>query len=126
MGDGRYVLPFQIILQALSSHNSATVNSVGVNTKKTTGKTGIRRDTVLLMLAWKFKITASRLAYLLGLLGKSKFNLFWNTIKNGTAAPDISYLNNIKRGQMFENDAIKNVEMLSNAKIEKVVIFVTP
>ena len=33
-----------------------------------------------------FKITASRLPYLLGLLGKSKFNLFLDTVKNGTAA----------------------------------------
>ena len=44
----------------------------------------------------KFKITASRLAHLLGLLGKSKFNIFWDIVKNGTAAPDISYLKNIK------------------------------
>ena len=50
MGDlAGCTIPFQI-LQALSSHNSATVNSVGVNTKKT-GKTGKRHDTVLLMLA---------------------------------------------------------------------------
>ena len=45
------------------------------------------------------------------------------TTEYGTAAPDISYLNNIKRGQMFENDAIKNFEMLSNAKIEKYSYF---
>ena len=54
MGDlAGCTIPFKI-LQALSSHNSATVNSGWCKHKKNrikTGKTGKRHDTVLLMLA---------------------------------------------------------------------------
>jgi hypothetical protein len=74
----------------------------------------------------KFKITASRLPYLLGLLGKSNFIIYWDVVKNGATAPDIGFLPNIKRGKMFEDKALQNFETLSKVKIEKCGYFSSP
>ena len=54
----------------------------------------------------KFKITASRLPALLGFYGKTKYNSVWDVVKNGAVEPDISYIKNIERGHLFEQEAI--------------------
>ena len=45
----------------------------------------------------KHKITAGRLPYLLGILGKHNFILYWDVIKNGTSTPDLGHLKKYKK-----------------------------
>ena len=71
----------------------------------------------------KYKVTGSRLPSLIGLSGKSKFDLTWEVVKEGKSDSDLTIIKNISRGQYdyyhYEDEAITNFQNISNCKTEK-------
>ena len=51
--------------------------------------------------------------------GKTKFEMTWNIVKNGTAKPEIKHIKNISRGHQFEDDAMAQFESISKCKITR-------
>ena len=43
----------------------------------------------------KYKVTGSRLPSLIGLSGKSNFDLIWEVVKEGKSDPDMTFIKNI-------------------------------
>ena len=69
------------------------------------------------------KVTGSRLPALLGFYGKTKFEMTWNIIKNGTPEPEMKHIKNISRGHQFEDDAIAPFESISKCRTERCGFF---
>ena len=67
----------------------------------------------------KYKVTASHLPSLIGLSGKSKFDLIWEVVKEGKSDPDMTFVKNISGGHYYEGKRITNFEKVSNCKTEK-------
>lgn len=74
----------------------------------------------------KFKITGSKLPYLIGLYGLSKFEYMWDVVKNGTKEKDLSHITNIKRGQHFEKEALEYFEKQSKSVAKQCGFFIHP
>ena len=74
----------------------------------------------------KYKITGSRLPSLIGLSGKSKFDLTWEVVKEGKSDPDLTFIKNISRGHYDEEESITNFQNTSSCKTEKCGFFLHP
>ena len=74
----------------------------------------------------KFKITGSRLPSLLGIYGKKKFNMMWDVVKNGTQDEDLSGIENVRRGHLYEKDGINYFEKMSKATSKRCGFFLHP
>ena len=69
------------------------------------------------------KVTGSRLPALLGFYGKTKIEMTWNIVKNGTPEPEMKHIKNISRGHQFEDDAIAQFENISKCRTERCGFF---
>ena len=69
------------------------------------------------------KVTGNRLPALLGFYGKTKFEMTWNIVKNGTAEPEMKHIKNISRVHQFEDDAIAQFESISKCRTERCGFF---
>ena len=65
------------------------------------------------------KVRGSRLPALLGFYGKTKFEMTWNVVKNGTAEPEMKHIKNVSRGHHFKDDAIAQFESISKCRTER-------
>ena len=65
------------------------------------------------------KVTGSRLPALLGFYGKTKFEMTWNVVKNGTVEPEMKHIKNVSRGHQFKDDAIAQFESISKCRTER-------
>ena len=74
----------------------------------------------------KNKVTGSRLPDLLGLHGKTKYEQCWKVVKEGASEVDLSHIPNIRRGIMYEEEAVKYFERLSGSITRKVGFFMHP
>ena len=74
----------------------------------------------------KYKVTGSRLPSLIGLSGKSKFDLMWEVVKESKSDTDMTFIKNISRGHYCEGAPITNFEKGSNCKTEKCGFFLHP
>lgn len=74
----------------------------------------------------KYKVTGSRLPALLGFHGQKKLSETLSLVKNGTAEPKLNHINNIARGNMYENEALLCFQADSQCKVEKCGFFYHP
>ena len=72
------------------------------------------------------KITGSRLGSLIGMHGNKKFTDTWEIVETGKKENDISGIENIKRGLMFEKDGIKYFERESKSTTQTCGFFYYP
>ena len=69
------------------------------------------------------KVTGSPLPAVLGFYGKTKFQMTWNIVKNGTAKPEMKHIKNIFGGHQFENDAIAQFDSITKSKTARCGFF---
>ena len=74
----------------------------------------------------KYKVTGSRLPALLGFYGKDKWEYYLDIVIHDTPEKDMSYINNIRRGLLHEDDGVKYFESASESFAEKVGFFIHP
>ena len=79
---------------------------------------------------WKnirnFKVTGSRVPSLLGIYGKRNFDVYWDVVLNGTVEKDISGIVNIRRGHLYEKEAIEYFEKESKSTTSICGFFLHP
>ena len=104
------------------------LNLEGLEASKASGMNyvNISQNTPLWMEERKNKITASRLSSLVGLNSKNKFEFYWDVVIHGIREKDLSSLENIRRGHIFESEAINYFEKMSNSKTERCGFFKHP
>ena len=76
--------------------------------------------------ARKYKITGSRLPSLLGIYGKKKFDRMWDIVQNGTQDEDLSGIENVRRGQLYEKEGIEYFEKMSKSVTKRCGFFLHP
>lgn len=77
--------------------------------------------------ARKFKITGSRLPYLLGFNGSKKFDDYWRIVKTGVEDKNLlSNIENICRGQQYEKEALAYFEKVSKCTASECGFFLHP
>ena len=62
------------------------------------------------------KITGSRLPALLGLYGQKQFQFMWSVVRDGVREKDLSHIENIQRGHVYEKEALSHFEKISKGK----------
>ena len=76
----------------------------------------IAQNTEVWHNARKLKITGSRLPSLLGIYGKKKFTSYWEMVIDGKNNENLlAGIENIKRGHLYEKEAIRYFETVSKS-----------
>ena len=74
----------------------------------------------------KFRVTGSRLAALIGIHGKKKFDAYWDIVKNGKTERNLFHIANIARGHKYEKNGVKYFEKVSKSTTQICGFFTHP
>ena len=62
------------------------------------------------------KITGSQLSALLGMYGLKQFQFMWSVVRDGVREKDLSNIENIRRGHIYEKEALAHFEKITKTK----------